>query len=289
MKLYRFADFLVESVGQGINFTGTCAVTAMYSLSSNNLHVNDISATPGSFSVDGGSVHINDAAPWLLKVNTSILQGVKREQLKRIKISSINEQLSKKLEIEDGKWATVGELLKANPDLTVNIKLAATYNYRDSKFGSHVRGTFKESDVVMEEVSGIADYSDIFVQGISADEKQESLIEELSPALTASKRFVEFYEQFFNDYGKYDFISDELRAKVDAGQLDDELASFISDISGYEDYTIDQLKAHINDNPGTLNDFAGYISDKEANKEIEKAWKDSLINEYTADYDPQII
>ena len=85
MKLYRFADFLVESVGQGINFTGTCAVTAMYSLSSNNLHVNDISATPGSFSVDGGSVHINDAAPWLLKVNTSILQGVKREQLKRIK------------------------------------------------------------------------------------------------------------------------------------------------------------------------------------------------------------
>ena len=285
MRLHRFNNFINESAGSGITFTGACSINVTYEVSSNTLRIRELYATPDKFAVNGPEDGITGASPWLLFADVSDLKGMKREQLKRIKIKEINKEINKKLQLEDGVYGSLGELLKANPDVVVTVKISAKYNYKDTKFAGYVRGKFSNMDVVMETITGISDYSDVFVQGVSAD-GNEDFIKDFAPKLKGNKRFLEFYDQAFNDQGKKDFVEDETRAKVAAGTFDPELQAFIEEITGYDDYSVDQLKQHIADNDGTLNDFIGYMEDKEMNSDIEADWKKSIESEYTAEHDP---
>jgi hypothetical protein len=289
MRLFRFKNFLNESApagrGSGVNFVGACAVNIMYEVSATNLRVREINAIPDKFSASGSKEVITGVSPWLLTADTDELNSIKPDKLRQIKVKNICKQLCKKFDIEEGMYGNLGEFMKANPDLTVSVKVSAKFNYADNHFAGYTRGKFSNGDPVMQTVTGVASYSDVFVQGISADDNEE-LIKSFAPRLKATKRFIDFYNQAFNDEGKHEFVRDEIQAKVESSGLEQELQSFIEEIAGYSDYTVDQLKQHIQDNAGTLEDFTVYMEDKEQNSEIESDWKKSIEAEYTASYDP---
>ena len=138
----------------------------------------------------------------------------------------------------------------------------------------------------MGEVDSLDDgYTSIFINGIAAV-NNESIIKELAPTLKASGRFVEFFDEVFNEKGKAIFVKDEVRSMAIAGKLDSEITEIIDTIGDYEGWVIKKFIKDIKDNKTALDDLISFLSDKEVMSEIDARWTTSLNVEYSAKIDP---
>lgn len=290
MRILRFNDFLLEDLagGGGVTFTGSCTLSASYEVSSNMLRLGKKAMTTvEKFSATGFGDTFAGLAPWLLEVDAADVREIKGEALKKIKIAGCSGQVCNALDIEDGDFATIGELLKIHPDITIKVRVSGGYNYEDVRFKGYLKGSFSEGDPVMEKVSNMEKYSAVFVEGITAD-GNDMFIKSLAPRLLAGQRFEDFFEQAFNDKDKHDFISDEVVSRVKSGELDSELSQFIEKSPERAGQVPDKLKRDFVSDSKDLDDFITFITDKEVMSSIEKSWVDSVTQEYTADHDPTI-
>lgn len=288
MKIFRFNEFITEafSIGAGITFNGSSAMTVIYEISSNNLRNIRTDVRVNTFSADGFGVTFPNASTWLVYPDNTSIKQVKREFFKKINIVDNSAQICKTLNIQEAEFGTINDLLKANPDVVLTIKITAGYNYKQTHFKGYSRGVFRKDDVVMGEVDSLDDgYTSIFINGIAAV-NNESIIKELAPTLKASGRFVEFFDEVFNEKGKAIFVKDEVRSMAIAGKLDSEITEIIDTIGDYEGWVIKKFIKDIKDNKTALDDLISFLSDKEVMSEIDARWTTSLNVEYSAKIDP---
>jgi len=288
MKIFRFNEFITEafSIGAGITFIGSSAMTVIYEISSNNLRNIRTDVRANTFSADGFGVTFPNASTWLVYPDNTSIKQVKREFFKKINIVDNSAQICKTLNIQEAEFGTINDLLKANPDVVLTIKITAGYNYKQTHFKGYSRGVFHKDDVVIGEVDSLDDgYTSIFINGIAAV-NNESLIKELAPTLKATGRFVEFFDEVFNEKGKAVFVKDEVRSMAIAGKLDSEITEIIDTIGDYEGWVIKKFIKDIKDNKTALDDLVSFLSDKEVMSEIDARWTTSLNVEYSAKIDP---
>ena len=153
-------------------------------------------------------------------------------------------------------------------------------------FKGYSRGKIAREQPVMEEVDSLDDgYTAIFVEGISAP-GNESVIMSIAPTLHATGRFVEFFDEVFNESGKADFVRDEIRSMAVAGKLDAEITELIDTAAGYDGWVLEKFVKEVAKANDALDDLVSFMSDREPMSEIDARWLTSLKEEYSAKTDP---
>jgi uncharacterized protein CbrC (UPF0167 family) len=287
-KIFNFNQFLAEqsSMGAGVVFAGTCSMTAVYEVSTTGARRTGLDARPGRFSANGLGVNFQDAAPWLLETDTTAAKSAKGREISRAKMPEISEEVSRSLKAKSGKYGTIEDFLRANPDSVVTVKVVGGYNYKQVHFKGFTRGQFNPGDVVMEQVDSLDEgYTSVFIQGISAPGNEE-LVMSLAPELKANGRFKEFFDEVFNDRGKMTFVRDEVRSMALAGKLRSEIEELIETAAGYDGWVYEKFLREVEKSNEALTDLVGFIEDREPITEIEARWKEGLKEEYSSKRDP---